>query len=518
MRSENTQRAGQAVFLITGQVLAGLSDTIVPILLVRLVSPTEVGILSAVLLLYSVIAPVFSSAFPATLMYFLPPRAPAERRVIAAQVATVLMLSGVVVGVGFLGLGLVALLAPDWLASFTDRFVGGVSAIGPEGLKYLVLLCVMPIGDLPSRMLQNLLVIEGRARTAAAQGVAKSLGNAAATAIPILLGASLWWVVGSVAVFGLLYGACVPIYLRVLYGRRVSGRSPIGLRELFGFSIPLGLTDAVTVLYNRIDQLLIAGFFTAQTVAFYRTGAWQVPVVTTIAFSVGSVFTPHLRRLFSEGKAAQAISVWGEAIRKVSLVVVPFGLVFVVVAEELIEIVFTPEYSAAANVFRLYCLLVVGRVAAFGSVLVAAGRPTYALRAAIVSLVANVVFSVPLMLTVGFLGPAIGTVLAFIVHVVVYCWYIGRASQVPLSTVFPIRDYAAILVVGLAAAAPAVAVKLMAPLPAAARLVACAAVLLASFAALGTAVGRIRREDWRFLGSIVSGALWKTSKESKAMT
>lgn len=511
MMSDNQERARQATFLVIGKVLSTLSEAAVPIVLVRMLPATEVGILSAILLIYAILAPILTAAFPATLMYYLPTREAPARHAIAARVGLVLLGLGAIAAAVMFGLGLIALVAPDTLRGITDKVVGGTSAVGPSGLKYLMILALMPLGDIPSRMLPNLLVVEGRASTAAGIGVVKSIGVAGFTLVPILLGLDIWYVIGSISLFGFGYGGLVLYYLRTLYPGARHEAFPFTTGNLFRFAIPLGLTDITSTLNGKLDQFLITLSFIAAMVARYRVGAFQIPMVTTIAMSVGTVYTPHFTRLFSEGKAREAIETWRLSIRKVALLVVPIALVFAVAAEETIELLFTANYLGASNVFRAYCLLTMGRVAAFGSVIVAAGRPKLVFQAAAISFGSNLVISVPLLLIIGFEGPAIGTALAFIPMVASYCWCIARASGLRFREIFPLGAYLKVVAVGAVAASAAVTFKLSVPFGAALRLTGIAVVLLAVFAMVGTATRLIRREDWLFMGHWFSKKLRRPS-------
>ena len=275
---------------------------------------------------------------------------------------------------------------------------------------------------------------------------------------------------------------------------------PESITSAVRFAVPLGLTDITSTLNAKLDQFLITLYFIAAMVAQYQMGAFRIPIVTAIAMSVGAIYTPHFTRLFAEGKPREAIETWRLSIRKVSMLVVPIALVFVVAAEETMELLFTKEYLGASNVFRAYCVLSMMRVAAFGSVIVAAGRPKLVFLAAIISLGANLLLSVPLLFLIGFEGPAIGTVLAFIPMVAAYCWCISRAAGVGFRETFPVVDYLKVVAVGAVAAGAAVVVKLSLPFGAALRLIAITVVLLAVFVLVGWATRLIRREDWLYLG------------------
>jgi O-antigen/teichoic acid export membrane protein len=234
--------------------------------------------------------------------------------------------------------------------------------------------------------------------------------------------------------------------------------------------------------------------------AEYEAGAWQIPIITTIPYVIGTAIAPQMVESFRAGRARDAVRLWGASVEKVALLVVPVTLAFIVATEEAVELLFTAEYAAAVPVLRWYSILAIGRVAAFGEVIVAAGRPRYALQAALLSFGANVVLSLVLLQWLGFIGPAVGTALAFVPTAIFYCWCIARAAGLRIRETFPLRGYLRIVAVGLVGVVGGVVVKLELEGSAVVKLAAEMGVVVGSFAVLGSLVGVIGREDWRYLG------------------
>ncbi|MDH4283089.1 MAG: hypothetical protein OEV36_10590, partial [Myxococcales bacterium] len=106
--------------------------------------------------------------------------------------------------------------------------------------------------------------------------------------------------------------------------------------------------------------------------------------------------------------------------------------------------------------------------------------------------------STPLVMTVGFLGPALGTLLAFIPQVAIYMYFMSVCSDVTIRETFPMKGYLQTLAICAPGCAAAVAIKLTCPWGAGALLAAEAATVLVSFAAVGFLTRRIVGEDWRF--------------------
>jgi len=489
------KRARDAGVLVFGRLIATLSDALLPLVIVRLLGKADVGVLTTVLLLYNTVALILSTGFPTALLYYLTGKPLAQRRAISVQVAVGLLGFGVAAALAIGSSGLLHLLAPSLAARL---FHADSAALVHGGLGYLFLLAAFPLGDLPARMMPNLLVAEHRTDLAARYAIARSIGNALFVLVPASAGAGIAAVLVSYSVFGLLQGVALLFFLRILYRGAERERSPIGFGAIVRFALPLGMTDVVSMLSVRLDRFLISLAFPVVAFAEYQAGAFQIPILTTIAYTVGTVYAPQMTELIAAGRARDAIAVWRGSIAKVALVVLPFAAVFVVAAEEVVHVLFTESYLRAAPVFRCYALMTMGRVAAFGTVVVCAGKPGLLVRAAVCTLIVYGTLAIAGLYLFGFVGPAIGIAAAFAPMMLIYCYYIARALDLRIGEIFPLGAYLQVLALTALAAVPAVVLKRVLVLPPAAMILVVAVSLLGSFLALGLATGRITRADLRY--------------------
>jgi O-antigen/teichoic acid export membrane protein len=494
--AEASRQSRDAAALILGRVLATLSDALLPLVLVRLLAKDEVGLLGGVLLVYQTVALVVASGLPTTLMYYMPGRTLGERRAIALLMARGLFGFGVVASALLLAVGALHALWPGagagMLSSMSSATLHGVAGS-------LALLAAFPLGDLPARMLPNLLVIEGKADSAARFAVARSLGTVLFVLVPAGLGLGIQAVILSYGVFGLLQGAWLWRVLRGLYAGAPKESAPVTFGGALRFAWPLGATDIVGQLNQRFDRYLIAAHFSVAMFAEYHVGAFQIPILTTIAYSVGTAYTPTLTEHLRDGRAREAIAIWRGTITKTSLLVVPLSAVFVIAAEPLVELLFTAKYSNAVPVFRYYALSTAGRVAAFGVVMVAAGKPHFVLRAALCTLICNALLGSLGLWLFGFEGPALGACVAFVPTVAAYCYYIAQATGLRTREIFPVVAYVKVVALAALAALPAMALQHVVSVPPLAEILGVAAVTLSAFTVLGRLTGIVQASDLEFL-------------------
>jgi O-antigen/teichoic acid export membrane protein len=306
-------------------------------------------------------------------------------------------------------------------------------------------------------------------------------------------------VIHSSAVVRWAFGLVVLWELRRLYGPVARVPSPLTVAGLFAVAVPIGATEVLGQLNAQLDRWLVLLVLPATRLADYQAGAWQVPVITTIAYSVGAAYTPNLVERFQANDPRGALAIWQKNVQKVALIVVPVTMALVVGAEELMSVLFTSAYVDAAAIFRFYSPLTFLRVAAYGPVIVAAGRPGLSLKAAAFGLFWNALLSVPLVLSMGFLGPALGTGLAFVLHVATYIVFIGVATRVPVTEIFPLGAYLRVFATAAVAGVVGWGVKRTLAVPALPLLLLEVGTVLGVYTGLGLVTGLLSRADFAFI-------------------
>jgi O-antigen/teichoic acid export membrane protein len=244
---------------------------------------------------------------------------------------------------------------------------------------------------------------------------------------------------------------------------------------------------------------LVIAFLPVAAAAEYKIGAWQLPLVTTVAYSTGNSFLPRYTELYAAGRAPEAIALWHGTIRKLSLLAIPMGTAFMVGADAFVVGVFGEAYARSGSVLRAYAFLTAGRVAAFGPMLVAAGRPGLLAWAAAFTLVSNLVISLPLVVSLGFVGPALGTAIAFVPMVGFYCVAIARASGCPVWGIFPLASIARVVAATLPGVVGALALEAYGGLPPLLAFAGISGIVFGSFAIVATATGIVTRDDWVYV-------------------
>jgi O-antigen/teichoic acid export membrane protein len=483
-------RADAATVLVVGRVLATAADAITPLLIVRLLAKADVATLSALLLVHATIGMMLSTGLSRALLYYLANRPVSERRALARTV--------VLAQFGLSTLGAFALVT---VASVWPKLVLGE----PVPQLWLWLLAAYAVLDLPTRLLPNLLVVENAARASAAMSLFRSLGLVSAMIIPAALGLGLAGILAGHVVFSVVHVLALLAWMRHLYRDAQPAPSPVPPAEMVRFSLPLSATDVVSWLNASLDRYLILWLQPPVRFAEYRAGAWQIPVLTAIPYSIATVDTPQYVALFKAGKGPEAVAMWRSSVHKVALLVTPVSLAFAAAGTPFIRLAFTADYLDAVPVFQAYCVVTAMRVAAFGNLLIAAGKTQNVLRAATLTFLANAALSVPLALWLGFVGPAIGTALAIFPTFWIWSKAIADAAGVPVNKTFPWLEVGKVFAVTLPGVVAAQALQRLVPMPDAPLLAAQIGLTLLSAWGLGSLLGVVTTVDRAYALRVLRG-------------
>lgn len=466
------------------KIVAAITIVAANAVLARLLAPRDYGTFQQAWLVLTVATTVFLSGIPVSVYYFVPREPPEGRK------GFLRFLLGVLAALGVAGALVLAAAAQPIARSFHN------DALAPA----LLVLTAYFVAILPANPLESFLIAEDRHRLLARISVFVSFLFLAATILPPLLGHGVTWICAGLGVYAI---ARTGILLRTVSDsyRAASGRLTPGLPRLFlAYSIPLGANEVLRITSSWLDKTLVSASFDPETFAVYANGAMEIPLVGILLASVTSVLMPEFSRLRHEGERDPILALWRRAILRTGLLLLPIFIVSFVLAREIMIVVFSERYAASAAPFRVYLLLLPLRAAAYTPILLALGRSRAVLVGALGDLVLALALALALIPRLGYLGPAVATVIATYAQVLFLLSVAARALEVPLRALFPWSGLSRILLAALLPALP-VALLLLAPLAPAARL----ALGLPIYGALFLAVTRTRilpREEREFLADV----------------
>ena len=481
---------GAALARGAGQVTAanlvvGASNLLLLMVLTRVLSRDDMAVVLLVYLVAEVVGVLGTLDLPAAMVYYVSRLPAAQARVVGLRTASWLMRGGIGVAAGLL------LMTPFAGDLFAQPGVGTV----------LPWLAFGMLADLPGQALPGFLLAR-RATGAYLRSMLLYQGvRFFGMVVPAVLGAPVWVLV---ACFALASWVRLADLAHRLFIVEKGDARPEGwaMRDLVRFSLPLMLSTLVGRLGVQFDKFLLSVIATPAAFSAYAVGAFELPLVSGVAYSVTNALMPELTQRHGKGDLDGARTLWHSAMVKVSAVMFPVFTFTVVMAEPIMSVLFSKDYSDAATPFRVIACLLPLRLCGYGAISRSLGQSRPVLHGSIAAAVVNLSLAWPLYMLLGLAGPALATILGQATAIGVLLFAIRRALGCPVGQLLPLLPLGRTFVVaGITGAATFG--TLLFGLPDAVTLCIGAVVHLGLYLVLGRKTGVLSSADLRYFTGLM---------------
>jgi O-antigen/teichoic acid export membrane protein len=464
--------AGPELWLVLGRGAGFVATFLVPLVLVRVFDQTTFGTYKQLFLIYATLYGVAQVGVAESLYYFVP-RHPADAGRHAVNAVGTLAVMGIA------SAALLALAAPHvatWLQN-------------PQLAETLWLLGAFLALMLTSAAFEIVLVARTHYKAAAWTYAVSDVARAAL----VLLPAMAFW-----GLRGVLWGAITFAALRVAamlwsFSRtiRISLAPSLGLwRSQWIYTLPFALAVGVEVLQANLHHYVVASQFDPATFAIYAVGCLQIPLVDVLTTSSANVMMVKMGEERFDRRSAGALALWHDTTRRLAIVIFPLVAFLLVVAHDVIVVLFTSQYLASVPIFMLWTVALVFAVPCVDAVLRAYAQTRVLFGLNVLRLVL-VVALIPWFLSAFGLAGAVlvmllSTAIVRAAGVVRIAWLMGAGVRSAL----PWRQLAATATCAAVAAAPALWFARTAPMSRPVLLVGAFAIYAATYAVLCSRLGR----------------------------
>ncbi|GIX49585.1 MAG: hypothetical protein KatS3mg131_3796 [Candidatus Tectimicrobiota bacterium] len=420
--------ADKALLYTATQVLGSVLQIAMGMVMVRYLSKHDYGTFRQIMLLSVLVSNTVAIGIPQSLPYFIPRAAsPQARKQLALQVFTVLCL------LGALGAGGLYLLRQPLGTAFHNDALPAVAGIW----------CLYFLFLMPSKCAEETLIALGRITGAALLNLATVVSEFAVVVAALVATQSLYAVLlAMLGLYGLRLLAEFVILLSLEGGWPRLVDWPV-LRQQVAYSAPLGLSVLTGVLRSYADKFLISLLYVPETFAVYARGAFELPLVRVLPYTLGGLLIPKIAAAHKAGDTARIIYLWQEKARVVALVFFPLFVFSFLFAEQIVTALFTAAYAESTLIFRIYLCLLPFRIVQYRAILQGVGHTRPIMLATWVALGATVVLSVAFHWLLGFGGPALAMVLGELAGAGFMLWQSKRVLGVKWSDLVPLRQLAA---------------------------------------------------------------------------
>ena len=204
-------------------------------------------------------------------------------------------------------------------------------------------------------------------------------------------------------------------------------------KRLFGFGYKLQTAKIADIIAFQTDRLLIAHFLNISLVGFYQIGSSVAQHMRQIPLLLISAILPAASEIDAKQEQEKLRELYIKGSKY--LIFVSFPIVFFVISTaHLIMLIWMGNgYEKSAWIIQILAIgYFVNLVSGVGvSMSAAIGKPEFQMKAAIITVVSNIILSVVLIIAIGFIGVAIATTVSLILGPVYF--FIKLHSHLRLS-------------------------------------------------------------------------------------
>lgn len=219
--------------------------------------------------------------------------------------------------------------------------------------------------------------------------------------------------------------------------------------KVLRYAFLISLAWAFGVLVTHVDQLLLSSYITPAEFAIYTLGCLAIPPLLILERSVTRVLIPEMAEAFSKNNNERAAELYSDAVRSLSFFMIPAAAGLAIFAKPIIELLFTPQYAEAASFLQIYSLYYILLLLPYDSVARARGDANWILRNLVFCSVCSLLLALTLVMNYGAIGALWSLILSSTLLRVTGAWYMVKRTGQSLTAFMPLRSLNSITAISL---------------------------------------------------------------------
>lgn len=304
-----------------------------------------------------------------------------------------------------------------------------------EELKYFSLFLIFIFINWPTYIVENLYLLKKKAWPIVTFGLLAFIGQVLAVSLPIFLGYTL-----EISFYCLILLAIIKhIWLLSFIIRASVFKVDIPeVRQWFVLALPLIGYALLGGLNLAFDQWIVNYEFDGneEKFAIFRYGARELPLALALASAFSTAMLPGISENLN--RSLEVIKK-----RSVRLFHILFGISILLMlsSQWIFPLVFTKAFNESIPIFNTYLLIVVSRLIFSRTVLMGLKDNIAVLWISLIELLTNIALSFLLITTLGLVGTAIATVVAYTLEKILISAYLYAKYKIPVQAYTNLRWY-----------------------------------------------------------------------------
>lgn len=435
----------QALILIIGRVGSFTLTFFIPIFLARGLSPAEYGTFKQIFLIFTTLYLILQGGMVQSLYYFIP-RDPDRKSSWIFQATFFVTVAGLFASIGLL-------LGADRLSVWFSN---------PSLVPYLPAVALFLVFMLASCHLETALISQEQVSTGSTVLFLSEMVRALFIILPLLIGRSLSAVIaGLIAFAGLRLIVTLTYTIRILLRRENRGAlmKIEALKTQLAYALPFGAAVVVDVLQQNLHQYAVASRFDVATFAVYSVGIMQLPIIDFIYTPTTQVLMVRMAALLKEDATRERLALWHDVTSRLALFFFPVGIFFILIAPDMIGLLFTDAYRESVPLFRISALGILTAVFLTDGMLRCYAQIPFILFATIAKIALTLLLILPLINLAGLTGAVFTTILVMYIGKGMMLWKIKRMMEASWREFLPWGKLAGTLLLAGAVYVPTVLLR-----------------------------------------------------------
>jgi len=315
---------------------------------------------------------------------------------------------------------------------FSRSFLAELLNLTGGQIPYLKILLMYVVLSGPVNLIEYIYLVKNKSGWIIKYGLISLSLQFFCVTTPVLLGFDLGY-----GLYGLVLVNIIRfIWLMVLvykYSRLRLSKDYLKKHLYIGSPLVLSLLLSGSAQY--IDGFLVSNYYNEATFAVFRYGARELPFVILLANAFSNAFIPEFSNNYQLSDSL--LSLKNRSLRLMHFLF-PVSICFLLLSKWLYPIVFNQSFTESAEVFNIYILIIISRMVFPQTILIGRQKSGIIMFASFVEIVVNVFFSVLFIRTIGMLGVAYATIVAYYLEKILLILYLRYKMHIHL------KDYTAV--------------------------------------------------------------------------
>lgn len=301
---------------------------------------------------------------------------------------------------------------------------------------------ILPLGllilfiffHIPSFLIEHILHVKKKLKAQIYFGIYTFIGQILCIIIPIWSGFGLKGIFISIV----LYAGIKFIYLLSI----IPGLNQIHLGISSYWKVILAATPfigyyIISGSYSLIDGWIVQYHYADQYVfAVYKYGARDLPVLTTLAFTLGTGLVTYVSTNLLNG-----LKEIKQRSAKLMHIIFPISALLMLTSHWIFPTLLNASFAESAKIFNVYLLLMLARLVYPQTILSGLGYSKFLFKNACLELLVNGIISIVLFQFIGLIGIALGTVIANVFEKLNSAYYLYRKERIGIKLYIPTGIY-----------------------------------------------------------------------------